>query len=126
MFHNVCVQRCKEFTILIAGLELNSKFYHSWNKSSVCEPGIFISLLLNLSFLPVFTHFHFIYSTYICIHFYAEMPGVVDYLSTEISTSKQKKFPLVTFVDSPGLVDGDMRSVLHSTLLQNPDSQLPW
>ena len=34
--------------------------------------------------------------------------GVVDYLSTEISTSKQKKFPLVTFVDSPGLVDGDM------------------
>merc|ERR1712042_287355 len=36
------------------------------------------------------------------------MPGVVDYLSTEISTSRQKKFPLVTFVDSPGLVDGDM------------------
>ena len=36
------------------------------------------------------------------------MPGVVDYLSTEISTSKQKKFPLVTFIDSPGLVDGDM------------------
>ena len=34
--------------------------------------------------------------------------GVVDYLSTEITTSKQKKFPLVTFVDSPGLVDGDM------------------
>merc|ERR1712029_357013 len=26
----------------------------------------------------------------------------------EISTSKQKKFPLVTFVDTPGLVDGDM------------------
>jgi len=37
-----------------------------------------------------------------------EMPGVVDYLSTEISASKQKKFPLITFVDSPGLVDGDM------------------
>ncbi len=34
--------------------------------------------------------------------------GVVDYLSTEISTSKQKRFPLVTFVDTPGLVDGDM------------------
>ena len=34
--------------------------------------------------------------------------GVVDYLSTEISTSKQKKFPLVTFLDTPGLVDGDM------------------
>jgi hypothetical protein len=35
--------------------------------------------------------------------------GVVDYLNTEISTSKQKKFPLVTFVDTPGLVDGDMK-----------------
>ena len=38
----------------------------------------------------------------------AEVPNLVDYLSTEISTSKQKKFPLVTFVDTPGLVDGDM------------------
>ena len=37
-----------------------------------------------------------------------EFPGVVDFLCTEISTSKQKKFPLVTFVDTPGLVDGDM------------------
>ena len=36
------------------------------------------------------------------------MPNLTDYLTTEISTSKQKKFPLVTFVDSPGLVDGDM------------------
>jgi hypothetical protein len=35
--------------------------------------------------------------------------GVVDFLSTEISTSKQKKFNLVTFVDTPGLVDGDMQ-----------------
>ena len=35
--------------------------------------------------------------------------GVVDYLNTEISTSKQKKFSLVTFVDTPGLVDGDMK-----------------
>lgn len=34
--------------------------------------------------------------------------GFVDYLTTEISTSKQKKFPLVTFIDTPGLVDGDM------------------
>ncbi|GAB6030000.1 hypothetical protein CHUAL_005692 [Chamberlinius hualienensis] len=34
--------------------------------------------------------------------------GVVDYLATEISTSRQKKFSLVTFVDTPGLVDGDM------------------
>ena len=37
-----------------------------------------------------------------------QMPNLTDYLSTEISTSKQKKFPLVTFVDTPGLVDGDM------------------
>ena len=33
----------------------------------------------------------------------------MDYLSTEISTSKQKKFSLVTFVDTPGLVDGEMK-----------------
>uniref|UniRef100_A0AAY4BLS1 Dynamin N-terminal domain-containing protein n=1 Tax=Denticeps clupeoides TaxID=299321 RepID=A0AAY4BLS1_9TELE len=37
-----------------------------------------------------------------------EFKGVSDYLSAEISTSKQKKFNLVTFVDTPGLVDGDM------------------
>ena len=35
--------------------------------------------------------------------------GVTDYINTEISTSKQKKFTLVTFVDTPGLVDGDMK-----------------
>lgn len=34
--------------------------------------------------------------------------GVTDYLSAEISTSKQKRFSLLTFVDTPGLVDGDM------------------
>ncbi|KAL4636109.1 hypothetical protein GN956_G13723 [Arapaima gigas] len=34
--------------------------------------------------------------------------GLTDYLAAEISTSKQKKFSLVTFVDTPGLVDGDM------------------
>ena len=33
----------------------------------------------------------------------------MDYLNTEISTSKQKKFSLITFVDTPGLVDGDMK-----------------
>jgi len=44
-------------------------------------------------------------------HFSAlrEIEGVTDYLQTEISTSKQKKFSLVTFVDTPGLVDGDMK-----------------
>ncbi|CAL8248215.1 unnamed protein product [Merluccius merluccius] len=43
-------------------------------------------------------------------HFRAllEFKGVTDYLSAEISTSKQKKFSLLTFVDTPGLVDGDM------------------
>ena len=40
---------------------------------------------------------------------YYFMPsGVVNYLSTEVSTSRQKKFSLVMFVDTPGLVDGDM------------------
>eukprot|EP00794_Sanderia_malayensis_P014033 gene14034-15492_t len=38
----------------------------------------------------------------------AEIEGVRDYVTTEISTSKQKKFNLVMFVDTPGLVDGDM------------------
>lgn len=38
-----------------------------------------------------------------------DIEGVVDYLNTEISTSKQKKFSLVTFIDTPGLVDGDMK-----------------
>ncbi|XP_013413994.1 uncharacterized protein LOC106176241 [Lingula anatina] len=38
-----------------------------------------------------------------------DIEGVTDYLTTEISTSKQKKFSLVTFVDTPGLVDGDMK-----------------
>ena len=37
------------------------------------------------------------------------LTGVVEYLTTEITTSKQKKFSLVTFVDTPGLVDGDMK-----------------
>lgn len=35
--------------------------------------------------------------------------GVSEYLCTEICTSRQKRFSLVTFVDSPGLVDGDMK-----------------
>ena len=30
-------------------------------------------------------------------------------MATEVSTSKQKKFSLVTFIDTPGLVDGDMK-----------------
>uniref|UniRef100_A0A1E1XAZ3 Putative endocytosis/signaling protein ehd1 n=1 Tax=Amblyomma aureolatum TaxID=187763 RepID=A0A1E1XAZ3_9ACAR len=38
-----------------------------------------------------------------------KVKGVVDYLTTEISTSRQKRFSLVTFIDTPGLVDGDMK-----------------
>ncbi|XP_046610832.1 EH domain-containing protein 3-like [Neodiprion virginianus] len=38
-----------------------------------------------------------------------QISGVMDFLSTEISTSNKKKFSLVTFVDTPGLVDGDMQ-----------------
>ena len=33
---------------------------------------------------------------------------MVNYLSTEVSTSRQKKFGMAMFVDTPGLVDGDM------------------
>lgn len=33
----------------------------------------------------------------------------MDFLSTEVSTSKQKRFNMVTFVDTPGLVDGGMQ-----------------
>ncbi|XP_028843203.1 uncharacterized protein LOC114794664 [Denticeps clupeoides] len=38
-----------------------------------------------------------------------EFKGVAEYLSTEVCTSRQKRFSLVTFVDTPGLVDGDMK-----------------
>jgi len=38
-----------------------------------------------------------------------ENAKVMDYLNTEITTSKQKKFPLITFIDTPGLVDGEMQ-----------------
>jgi len=37
------------------------------------------------------------------------MEGVTDYINTEITTSRQKKFGLVTLIDTPGLVDGDMK-----------------
>lgn len=36
------------------------------------------------------------------------IPGVIEYLSTEISPSKSNKFNMVTFIDTPGLVDGDV------------------
>merc|ERR1712020_54214 len=31
--------------------------------------------------------------------------NLTEYLTTEISTSKQKRFPPITFIDTPGLVD---------------------
>lgn len=40
---------------------------------------------------------------------FLSIPGLSEYLGTEICTSRQKRFSLVTFVDSPGLVDGDMK-----------------
>lgn len=39
----------------------------------------------------------------------AGVPELADHLTTEISTSKAKKFPLVNLIDSPGLVDGEMK-----------------
>lgn len=38
-----------------------------------------------------------------------EVHGSLDYVNTEITTSKQKNFNLITFIDTPGLVDGDMK-----------------
>ena len=44
---------------------------------------------------------------YIHLFFFSFL-GLIEYINTEVSASKSKKFPLVTFVDTPGLVDGDM------------------
>ncbi|XP_060749057.1 uncharacterized protein LOC132861515 [Tachysurus vachellii] len=38
-----------------------------------------------------------------------EVKGVSEYVGTEICTSQQKHFSLVTFVNTPGLVDGDTK-----------------
>ena len=38
-----------------------------------------------------------------------KVPKVVDYITTEVTTSKSRKFPLVNLIDSPGLVDGEMK-----------------
>lgn len=40
---------------------------------------------------------------------FLSISGLSEYLGTEVCTSRQKRFSLVTFVDSPGLVDGDMK-----------------
>eukprot|EP00055_Hartaetosiga_balthica_P017508 m.118011 g.118011 ORF g.118011 m.118011 type:complete len:502 (-) comp9336_c0_seq1:451-1956(-) len=39
----------------------------------------------------------------------AKEAGIYNSIVTEVSTSRQKSFPLITFVDTPGLVDGDMK-----------------
>jgi len=51
-------------------------------------------------------------------------PGVVDFLSTEISCSRARKFNLVNFIDTPGLVDGEMHYPfdVNETLLWLGDS----
>ena len=62
---------------------------------------------MNLKFVPVVIVLATRVSSFLC-NVSTSIAGLVDYLQTEVSTSKQKKFPLVTFVDTPGLVDGDM------------------
>jgi hypothetical protein len=39
----------------------------------------------------------------------SEIDNCLEYVGTEITTSKQKQFNLITFIDTPGLVDGDMK-----------------
>jgi hypothetical protein len=49
------------------------------------------------------------------IHLYPQLKAIgniehtLEYVGTEITTSKQKQFSLITFIDTPGLVDGDMK-----------------
>ena len=62
---------------------------------------------MNLKFVPVVIVLATRVISFLC-NVSTPIAGLVDYLQTEVSTSKQKKFPLVTFVDTPGLVDGDM------------------
>ena len=37
------------------------------------------------------------------------MDGVTDFICTEFSTSTEKNFPLVEFIDTPGLTDGTLK-----------------
>ena len=39
----------------------------------------------------------------------ANIPNITEYIGTEVTTSKQKQCSLITFIDTPGLVDGDMK-----------------
>ncbi|XP_028968884.1 uncharacterized protein LOC100907919 [Galendromus occidentalis] len=38
---------------------------------------------------------------------FEKIPGAMDHLSGEVSTSASHRFPLVNFIDSPGIVDGN-------------------
>lgn len=38
-----------------------------------------------------------------------KFPGVMSHLEVRVSTSKAKSFPTVDFLDSPGLIDGEVR-----------------
>lgn len=40
---------------------------------------------------------------------FGQFEGLLPNLFTEISTSKERSFSCVDFVDTPGLVDGDMK-----------------
>ncbi|XP_067861692.1 uncharacterized protein [Heptranchias perlo] len=68
---------------------VNSLFCHSWRH---CKAMGSATLHLYPHFRPLL-----------------EFQGVSKYLTTKISSSKQKKFSLVMFIDTPGLVDGDMK-----------------
>lgn len=85
----------QEFVTIKFRLEKNSCYFFCAHRSSLC----------GLSHPTPHPSFPF----EACVHTQSlYVLGVMDYLSAEISTSKQKKFSLVTFVDTPGLVDGDM------------------
>ncbi|KAJ3209695.1 hypothetical protein HDU67_005989 [Dinochytrium kinnereticum] len=43
-----------------------------------------------------------------CLRDLTGFKGVMAFLSTEIVTSRSKNFSMVTFIDTPGLVDGEM------------------
>lgn len=46
---------------------------------------------------------------------FGNFQGLLPNLFTEISTSKERSFACVDFVDTPGLVDGDMKVGRAST-----------
>jgi hypothetical protein len=47
----------------------------------------------------------------------ASQPGIMENLSTEICVLRANLFPLIVFIDTPGLVDGDMKVNRHTMTL---------